>query len=355
VGCQETGEAIVIDPGREVEPYLSDEFESGLGLHVVAAAETHIHNDILSGTCELAARVDARLYLSGETDEDSNYHYLLSYDHELVRNGNIFNIGHVKFEAIHTPGHTPEHISFLMTNTSIADQPTGIFTGDAVIIGSAVRPDFLESTSGTPGTMVNRARQIFNTMQPLKSLPDYMLVWPAHGTQTYCDKALGGIPTTTVGYERRHNWVNSHSNEDDFLNALLREQAEVPPYFARLRQPNRDGPPVLYETATIDPLRFEKLERVIAEEDMVIDTRTVQAFGKNHFPGTINIPHGLDFATWTGWLTGCATPFYLIAARDHVDEMAIDLFYIGLDNVAGYFETSILQTWVTNGKPIQSE
>ena len=93
--------------------------------------------------------------------------------------------------------------------------------------------------------MVNRARQIFNTMQRLKSLPDYMLVWPAHGTQTYCDKALGGIPTTTVGYERLHNWVNSHSNEDDFLNALLREQAEVPPYFARLRQPNREGPPVL--------------------------------------------------------------------------------------------------------------
>ena len=142
VGCQETGEAIVIDPGREVEPYLSDEFESGLGLHVVAAAETHIHNDILSGTCELAARVGARLYLSGETDKYSNYHYLLSYDHELVRSGNIFKIGHVKFEAIHTPGHTPEHISFFMTNTSIADQPTGIFTGDAVIIGSAVRPDF---------------------------------------------------------------------------------------------------------------------------------------------------------------------------------------------------------------------
>ena len=174
VGCQATHEAIIIDPGRDLEPYLKE--AEAQEMCITAATETHIHADFLSG-----AREQAKLYLSDEGDTNWKYQFLDGVDHQLVKDGDTFKIGNIKFEVLHTPGHTPEHISFLITDTAGADQPMGIFSGDFVFVGDVGRPDLLEEAAGFKGTKEIGARQMFQSLQRFKALPDYVQIWPAHG------------------------------------------------------------------------------------------------------------------------------------------------------------------------------
>jgi hydroxyacylglutathione hydrolase len=186
VGCQQTHEAIIIDPGRDLEPYLKE--AEAQELCIVAAAETHIHADFVSGGRELAERTRARLYLSDEGDQDWKYQFLDGLDYQLLYDGDTFKIGNIKFEVLHTPGHTPEHISFLLTDTAGANRPMGIFTGDFVFVGDVGRPDLLEEAAGFKGTKEVGARQMFKSIQRFKELPDYVQVWPAHGAGSACGK-----------------------------------------------------------------------------------------------------------------------------------------------------------------------
>ena len=168
VGCQATGEAIVIDPGRDVAPYL--ETAAAEDMKIIAAAETHIHADFLSGARELAAQSEAKLYLSDEGPADWKYEFAPQYNHQLLKDGDTFKIGNIKFEVMHTPGHTPEHISFIITDTAAADQPMGIFSGDFVFVGDVGRPDLLEEAAGVAGTAEPGARQMFKSLQRFKQL-----------------------------------------------------------------------------------------------------------------------------------------------------------------------------------------
>ncbi|WP_145653444.1 MBL fold metallo-hydrolase, partial [Bacillus paralicheniformis] len=196
VGCQKTGEAIVIDPGRNLKPYLQAAEDEGL--NITAAAETHIHADFVSGARELGATHQAKLYLSDEGDADWKYQYVDELKHQLVKDGDRFSIGNLMFEVMHTPGHTPESISFLLTDGGgNADRPIGIFTGDFVFVGDIGRPDLLEKAAGIKGTSQSGAREMFKSLGKFKQLPDYLQVWPAHGAGSACGKALGAIPTTT--------------------------------------------------------------------------------------------------------------------------------------------------------------
>jgi hydroxyacylglutathione hydrolase len=148
VGCQATGEAIVIDPARDIQPYLEAAGENGL--KIIGAAETHIHADFLSGSRELAEQTGAKLYLSNEGDENWKYEFADEYAHQLVKDGDTFKIGNIKFEVMHSPGHTPEHISFIVTDTAGANKPMGIFTGDFVFVGDIGRPDLFSRTRRSP-------------------------------------------------------------------------------------------------------------------------------------------------------------------------------------------------------------
>mgnify|MGYP003572008448 FL=1 len=179
VGCQATGEALVIDPGRDLTPYLDVAQEQEM--KIIATTETHIHADFVSGSRELAEQVGAKLYLSDEGDKDWKYQYLEGYNYELVKDGSTFMIGNIKVEVMHTPGHTPEHISFIIPDTAGADKPIGIFTGDFVFVGDIGRPDLLEEAAGIKGTSEPGARQMFKSLRRFKQLPDYLQVWPAHG------------------------------------------------------------------------------------------------------------------------------------------------------------------------------
>jgi len=255
---------------------------------------------------------------------------------------------------MHTPGHTPEHISLLVTDRAGADKPMGIFTGDFVFVGDVGRPDLLERAAGIANTAEIGAHQMFASLQRFKTLPDYLQVWPAHGAGSACGKALGAIPSTTVGYEKLFNVALSYTNETTFVKALLDGQPEPPKYFAMMKKLNKEGPALLNSLPSPQELSFDQLQHLLADGATVIDTRPIAKFGKGHIPGTINIPYDSSFITWAGWFLDYAAPFYLIAGSNQITEMIEDLAYIGLDNATGYFETEIIETWTQQGHALES-
>ena len=234
IGCQKTKECLVIDAKRDIDTYL--EIARQEGLKVSHLTETHIHADFLSGTRELAAVTGAPMFLSDEGGTEWQYDFV----HQGLRDGDTFMVGNIKVQVMHTPGHTPEHISFLVTDTpAIADQPIMIFTGDFVFVGDVGRPDLLEKAAGYRGTMEAGARQMWESLKKFKALPDHIQVHPAHGAGSACGKALGAIPSSTVGYERLVNWALRHTDEEAFVAELLSGQPEPPTYFAIMKKLNK--------------------------------------------------------------------------------------------------------------------
>ncbi|NJN94097.1 MAG: MBL fold metallo-hydrolase [Anaerolineales bacterium] len=343
VGCQANGEALIVDPARDIEPYLQVAEQNGL--KIVAATETHIHADFLSGSRELARRTGAKLYLSDEGDENWKYEFTDKFDYQLVKDGDSFKIGNIKIEVIHTPGHTPEHISFLVTDTAGANQPIGIFTGDFVFVGDIGRPDLLEEAAGIKGTAEPGARRMFHSLKRFKALPDHVQVWPAHGAGSACGKALGAVPSSTVGYEKLFNWAMAYEDEDQFVKALLSGQPEAPFYFAMMKKLNKVDRNVLAGLPQPAKLGLVDLQQVLNQGAMVVDTRSADEFAAGHIPGTVNIPLDNSFTNWAGWLLGYEQTFYLLGSETTVRQAVRDLIYIGLDNIGGYFDPSIMDTW----------
>lgn len=341
VGCQATGEALIVDPGRDIQMYL--DAAAANGMRIMGATETHIHADFVSGARELAERTEATLYLSDEGDAEWKYRYLEGYAHQLLKDGDHFTVGNIRLEVMHTPGHTPEHLSFLLTDMGGgADRPMGIFTGDFVFVGSVGRPDLLEKAAGIADTSVLGAKQMYRSLQRFKELPDYLQVWPGHGAGSACGKGLGAIPSSTIGYEKLFNPALAYDNEADFIDYLLAEQPEPPTYFAVMKQVNKAGPDVLGALPTVERLDAAQLPQLLSQGAMVIDTRPSDAFAPAHLAGTINIPAPM-LPAWTGWLVAYDKPFYLIIEPNELQDAVRDLIAIGLDQIGGYIEPSALQ------------
>lgn len=344
VGCQATGEAIVVDPGQNIEPYLKLAKEQGV--RIVAATETHIHADFVSGARELAKRVDAKLYLSDEGDDNWKYQYVNDVRHELVKDGDTFKIGNLIFEVMHTPGHTPESISFLLTDTGGgANKPMGIFSGDFVFVGDVGRPDLLEKAAGVQGSSDIGARQMFNSLKRFKELPDYLQLWPAHGAGSACGKALGAVPSSTVGYEKMFNWALSYVDENEFVKALLDGQPAPPKYFAMMKKVNKEGPKVTGEIVEPELLEAskKKMEQLLDEQAVILDIRSNAAFAGGHIAGTLNIPLNKSFTTWAGWLLSYDRPLYILSDPNKTEEIKRDLYSIGFFNINGFIDSSVLK------------
>ena len=201
--------------------------------------ETHIHADFVSGARELAAGTGATLLLSDEGGEGWRYAYAPADGAEHLHDGDTFKVGNLVLEAVHTPGHTPEHLSFLLTDTAGADRPMGILTGDFIFVGDVGRPDLLERAAGVAGSMEGAARQLFYSIQRAKSFADYLQIWPGHSAGSACGRALGAVPQSTLGYEKLFNWAFADMSEEEFVSAVLVGQPEAPRYFAEMkaRQP----------------------------------------------------------------------------------------------------------------------
>ena len=337
IGCAATGEALVVDPNRDADSYIRA--AAAEGVRITHVTETHIHADFISGSRELASRTGAKLYLSDEGDADWKYAFAREDGAVLLKDGDSFKIGNVLIEAVHTPGHTPEHLAFLVTDTAAADQPIGALTGDFVFVGDVGRPDLLEKAARQEGTMDAAARTLFRSLQRFREQPDYLQIWPGHGAGSACGKGLSSIPHSTVGYERRFNRALSTTDEEEFVRAVLAGQPEPPRYFAEMKRINKEGPPILGGFT-----RPERLATLPDGDALVIDTRGAEEYAAGHIPGTVNIPLNRSFTTWAGWLIPYDADFYLLVDDLRVDEAVRDLAMIGLDRVAGYFGPEVLGT-----------
>lgn len=351
VGCVATGEALVVDPARNVTPYLREAEKEGL--RITHVTETHIHADFVSGSRELSAATGATIYLSDMGDADWKYAYADDPNVILVRDGDSWKVGNIKVEVLHTPGHTPEHIAFMITDTAGADKPMGLFTGDFLFVGDVGRPDLLEEAAGYKGTKEVGARQQFHSVERFKAMPDYLQIWPGHGAGSACGKALGAIPSTTLGYEKLFNPAFQFEQENAFVDWLLDGQPEPPKYFAQMKKINKLGPPLINTLPT--PMNFDRrtLDDVIEDGGQVFDLRNRGQFISNHVPSTINVPSDNNsFVTYMGWLVDYDRPVYvLLPSIDAERAILSDLRSIGIDYVPGYFSPEVL-THRTQALPV---
>ena len=350
IGCQATGDALVVDPNRDIGHYVAAAHEEGV--RITHVTETHIHADFVSGGRELVARTGARLLLSGEGGPDWQYRHAAADGATVLHDGDTFAVGNLKFEVVHTPGHTPEHLTFIVTDTPATDRPMGAFTGDFLFVGDVGRPDLLERAAKVAGTMESAARTLFRSLQRFASRPDYLQIWPGHGAGSACGKALGAVPQSTLGYERVVNWAFGIKDEDEFVRAVLAGQPEPPAYFAVMKRINRDGPPVLGAVPESRALPAAAIRDTLERGHVVIDLRATADFAAGHIPGTVNLPFNKSFTTWAGSLLPYDRELYLIGldspARTAHAIRALSM--IGLDQVAGVFPPASVTEWERTGE-----
>jgi hydroxyacylglutathione hydrolase len=331
IGCQKEGVAIVIDAKRDIDTYL--EIAQQNKMKITHIAETHIHADFLTGSRELAKVTGAELYLSDEGGEG----WLYEFPHVGLKDGDSFMVGNLKFDIMHTPGHTPESISFLLTDTPASPEPVMLFTGDFVFVGDVGRPDLLEKAAGFEGTKEIGAKEMYKSVKRFSALPDHLQVWPGHGAGSACGKALGAVPSSTVGYEKIRNWAFQYEkDENGFVKYLLEDQPEPPKYFAMMKKLNKVDRPLLTEVPKLKHLSKEEFKASYDKGVKIIDTRLKTAFADGFIPGTINIQGNNAFGTWCGWFISYDEPFILIADESKHDDLVRKLMRIGLDNVYGF-------------------
>ena len=348
VACDHARVALVVDPNRNISQYL--DAAAADNVRIVAVTETHIHADYVSGSRQLAAATGAQLYLSGAGGADWQYAFAESAGAEILTDGYTFNVGDVRVEAVHTPGHTPEHMTFLLTDTAVAEEPMGALTGDFIFVGDVGRPDLLERAAGFAGTMEAGARQLFKSLREFKKRPDYLQIWPGHGAGSACGKALGAMPQSTLGYERLFNWALAEEDEQRFVDEVLTGQPEPPAYFARMKKVNRDGPG---EVSPITP-PVADAAMVTRSRNAVVDTRSAQDYANGHIRNSINVPRNKSFLNWAGSLLPYDDDLVFIGSSSEADRssLARDLALIGLERIAGVFPAESIGDLAASGEEL---
>ncbi len=353
IGCQRTGEAIVIDPERDLEPYLT--LAAANNLRITAVAETHIHADFVSGAQELAADSQIQLYVSGEGAPEWTSRWAEGRPNTtILRDGSTFRVGNIVLQAIHTPGHTPEHLSYVITDEGGgADAPLALVTGDFLFVGDVGRPDLLESAAGQVGVMEPSARILQEALaRALTRWDDFVQVLPAHGAGSACGKALGAVPTSTLGYERRFNrpFRQAIGNPEGFVQEILRGQPEPPLYFATMKRVNRDGVRVTGGRPASLHLDFATATHLVADNAVaVLDTRdSREDFSAEHLPRALHVPlHGPFFSAGAGSYVEESQPILLVSpSAEDAELAATQLYRIGLDGCRGWIT---LEEWKAGG------
>ncbi|MEO7102070.1 MAG: MBL fold metallo-hydrolase [Gemmatimonadaceae bacterium] len=288
IGCERSAEAIVIDPNMNLDRYLRAARDEQL--HIVAVTETHIHADFASGSRALAQATGAQLYVSAEGGDGWQYAFASEPGVTTLHDGDSITLGMVRLDVIHTPGHTPEHLTFLVTDLMRSEIPVGAITGDFVFVGDVGRPDLLERAAGQAGTMKAAAASLYNSISNFRKLPDHLQIWPGHGAGSACGKAMSSAAQSTLGYERVANWALTPMSEADFIDRVLDGQPTAPPYFGAMKTRNRD--------ATIPPAH--RLHRMMTADEVaslsptdgavIIDVRNEDEWAAGHLPDATLIP-----------------------------------------------------------------
>ena len=353
IGCQRNGEAILIDPERDLDRYFAIAAENDL--RITAVAETHIHADYLSGARELVERHGVTAYLSEEGGPDWQFEWAKGHPAaKFIRNGDVFRVGNIEFKAMLTPGHTPEHLSFLVTDRGGgADEPMVFLTGDFIFVGDVGRPDLLESAAGQSGVMEPSARTLYESLRATADIPDHVQILPAHGAGSACGKALGAVPVSVLGYERKFNAPLREAltgPADGFVKHILSGQPEPPLYFARMKRDNKGGPALLPDGKLPTPVRVSAHELGHwVGNSAILDLRGDRAaFAAKHLQGALFAPlaGGRLPISAGSYLDEDARILLVVENESQVDEAVRQLVRIGLDRVAG---------WIPAGEALAGE
>lgn len=323
VACQKTKEAIIIDPKRVLDEYEKVAAEEGF--NITHATETHIHADFASGLRDAAKYFGAKLYVSDEGDDNWKYQSVPE-DTVFLKENDVINVGNIELKVIHTPGHTPESVSFILTDHGGgSDEPMGIFTGDFLFVGDIGRPDLLEEAAKMKGTTEEGANAMYDSLNKLSDYADFLQVWPGHGAGSACGKSLGAVPLSTLGYERQNNWAFNFDSKDKFIKELTNDQPEPPSYFAQMKKVNKMGLPEF----KVKDVELESSKKLTGQ---IFDLRSKEAFKKGFVKGSLNVPYNDKFLQFAGWYINYDEPMTIIGNPDDSTSLQKDLASIGFDN-----------------------
>ena len=353
VACEKTKKAAVVAPTSDVAVYTRAASEAKLtSTHVL---EPPVHADFLSGGASLVAETGAELCLSAEGDDKWGYDFAGIPNAHKLRDGDEISLGSVTIRVLHTPGHTPEHVSFLVVDSTRGDAPAGAFTGDFIFVGDVGRPDLLERAVGAEGTMKAGASALYGSLQKfVRAQPDHLQIWPGHGAGSACGKALGSMPSSTLGYEKLFNWGLTTKSEDAFVTEVLKDQPPPPRYFAEMKKRNRLAE-VVRMPAGLSELPGDSITTVLSGGATVVDTRPAKSFATAHIPGTINIPFNKSFVNWSGALIDPARDIIVIAESSvNANEITRELSKIGLGRVRGWLAAAVIDRWKASGSALET-
>jgi hydroxyacylglutathione hydrolase len=328
--------ALVVDPSRDQR--AMQRALSARGLRAAFAADTHLHADFLSGVRQLSTTDGAKVLASAAG--------LREFDHTGLRDGDEVDLGGLRLQAWATPGHTDEHLSFLLVD---GDRPLGVFTGGSLLVGAAARTDLVD-----PARTEELARAQYRSVQHLLSLPDDVAVWPTHGAGSFCAAPAGGQRTTTIGAERMGNALLRTGSEDSFVADLIASLGSYPPYFRRLGEANRLGADVLPQRLAIEPMTPTAVAAAQAGGATIVDVRSVAEFASAHVPGALSIELRPAFATWLGWLADHDRPIVVVRdSEQDLDEVLWQAAKIGYENIVGELGGGI-DAWTKAGLATRS-
>lgn len=346
VGDERSGTAAVIDPTRDVDDFL--DYARQNDLHIRHILETHVHADFVSGAKELKARLngEAEIACSAYGGKD----WTQPYPDRALKEGDTIAMGNVRLGVIHTPGHTPEHITISLTDSSrSADVPWLLFTGDFLFVGDVGRPDLLGEEA-----QKQLAHDLYKSVRDkIPLFPDFTEIFPAHGAGSLCGKALSSRRSSTIGYERRFNPALIEKPEEPWVRDLLAGMPLAPPYFRRMKQVNKEGPAILGpELPGQKRWSAREVYERVCEKCLVLDVRSKEAFAAAHIPDAINIPLAANLPTWAGWVLPYERPILVVADDPRsLPAVATHLVRVGFDDVRGYLEGG-MDAWETAGLPL---
>jgi hydroxyacylglutathione hydrolase len=333
------GEIAVIDPRRDVDVYI--DWANAHSGTITAILETHIHADFISGAWELHHATGAPVYASRQGQQ--NFDHLSLDDHDRVR------IGYVELEARRTPGHTPEHLVYLLIDPGQDSEPIAMFSGDLLFVGEVGRPDLHGEGETRP-----LAEQLFETFfERIAALPDDLTVYPGHTGGSSCGKNIGDAPQTTLGAERQYNYALQHTDKEAFIQAVLEGMPDPPTYYPILKSVNKTGPALLATLQTGAPLTADEVEGAMNNNAVLLDARSEAAFDRANISGSFYAGDRSSFINWIGWLAPYDKPLVLLLNRDEkFDEVVTELRRIGLDQTVSYLQGGI-DAWIASGRSVQ--
>ena len=332
IGDEETGTAVVVDPQRDTDQYISFAAEHSLKIKHVFL--THLHADFVAGHLELRDRVGATIYLGAVAKAD--------YAFTPLHDGDVLEFGRVRLKVLETPGHTPESISIVVYDLGVSDtQPHAVLTGDTLFIGDVGRPDLRAALGWSAAKL---GSMLFDSVHSkLLTLPDQILVYPAHGAGSLCGKALSKETVSTLGEQRRSNYALQPMSKEEFIRVVTADQPDAPAYFNYDAVLNSQERPTLDQALAreMNPLTLDAVLALQANGAQILDTRDAGEFAAAHLLGSINIGLVGQYATWAGTVLDRVHPIVIIADPGRENESAIRLGRIGFDHVAGYLQNGL--------------